>query len=354
MATKKEAGGLPHHGASELPRVTVDTYNLEIEDAEGFIGDRACKAAFTKMLEDARKVLRDSAGDPLGDIASEDVNKKKLDQYLREGDPDAAAVVQSAVEEFADELASVIRRYSRLKAWRDTETIVVGGGFIAGRVGALAVSRAEILLRSEECQIDLATVENDPDEAGLLGAVHLLPPWMLEGQDAILAVDIGGSNIRCGVVALNQHKAKDFSRASVHDMKLWRHADESELERDEAVDELGSMLRALVKKEKHLAPLIGVGCPGVIESDGSIARGAQNLPGNWESANFNLPACIRNAVPEIGKHETLVVLHNDAVVQGLSELPRMQDVTHWGVLTIGTGLGNARFTNRKPKGRDAG
>jgi hypothetical protein len=25
----------------------------------------------------------------------------------------------------------------------------------------------------------------------------------------------------------------------------------------------------------------------------------------------------------------------------------MRDVEHWGVLTIGTGLGNARFTNRK-------
>jgi hypothetical protein len=24
----------------------------------------------------------------------------------------------------------------------------------------------------------------------------------------------------------------------------------------------------------------------------------------------------------------------------------MQDVEHWGVLTIGTGLGNAHFTNR--------
>jgi hypothetical protein len=33
-------------------------------------------------------------------------------------------------------------------------------------------------------------------------------------------------------------------------------------------------------------------------------------------------------------------------VQGLSEDPFMQDVKHWGVLTIGTGLGNASFTNR--------
>jgi hypothetical protein len=42
-------------------------------------------------------------------------------------------------------------------------------------------------------------------------------------------------------------------------------------------------------------------------------------------------------------------MHNDAVVQGLSELPFMQDVRHWGVLTIGTGLGNAHFTNREPE-----
>jgi hypothetical protein len=37
------------------------------------------------------------------------------------------------------------------------------------------------------------------------------------------------------------------------------------------------------------------------------------------------------------------------VVQGLSEVPFMQDVEHWGVLTIGTGLGNARFTNREAR-----
>jgi len=41
------------------------------------------------------------------------------------------------------------------------------------------------------------------------------------------------------------------------------------------------------------------------------------------------------------------VMHNDGVAQGLAEVPFMQDVEHWGVLTIGTGLGNARFTNRK-------
>ena len=30
----------------------------------------------------------------------------------------------------------------------------------------------------------------------------------------------------------------------------------------------------------------------------------------------------------------------------------MTDVEHWGVLTIGTGLGNARFTNRAAVEKD--
>lgn len=99
-----------------------------------------------------------------------------------------------------------------------------------------------------------------------------------------------------------------------------------------------------------LASFIGIACPGVIESDGSIAKGAQNLPGNWESSKFNLPATLVEAFPQIGEHDTTIVMHNDGVVQGLSEVPFMKDVKRWGVLTIGTGLGNARFTNRNGKG----
>ncbi len=66
-----------------------------------------------------------------------------------------------------------------------------------------------------------------------------------------------------------------------------------------------------------------------------------------------MPASLTEAIPQIGNHDTAVLMHNDGVVQGLSEMPFMQDVEHWGVLTIGTGLGNASFTNRrKDKGKD--
>ena len=116
------------------------------------------------------------------------------------------------------------------------------------------------------------------------------------------------------------------------------------------VKKLVDMLETLIDRAKKegfkLAPFIGIGCPGIITKDGAIDRGAQNLPGNWESSKFHLPGAIHKAIPKIGGDETAIVMHNDAVVQGLSEVPFMTDVKRWGVLTIGTGLGNARFTNR--------
>jgi predicted NBD/HSP70 family sugar kinase len=342
---------LPTHGASTLPSVEVDSYNVEIEDEDGFVGDRASKSAFRQILDDVRKLLREAGEDPLGDKPSDDISKKKLDALLANGDSEAAAVVQSAVEEFARQLAGVIRRFLRLKAWRDTEIIVVGGGFRGSRVGELSVARAGILLKADGINVDLALIHNHPDEAGLMGAAHLLPAWMVEGYDGILAVDVGGTNIRAGIVDLQLSKAKDLSKAKVAGMELWRHQDEKGIDREDAVEGLVEMLTGLISASKkeglRLAPVIGIGCPGVILEDGSIERGAQNLPGNWESSKFNLPQAIREKITHIGEHETMVVMHNDAVVQGLSELPYLKDRRRWGVLTIGTGLGNARFSTRK-------
>jgi hypothetical protein len=103
-----------------------------------------------------------------------------------------------------------------------------------------------------------------------------------------------------------------------------------------------------LKSKFSFAPIIGVGCPGFIKEDGAIEKGAQNLPGNWESSRFNLPRSIREQLPKIGDEETLVVMHNDAVVQGLSELPNVSHRKRWAALTIGTGLGNVAYTNRNP------
>jgi predicted NBD/HSP70 family sugar kinase len=340
---------LPVHGATRLPSVDVDSYNLEIRDDEGFIGDRVTKGVFRELIEAWRKPLRKDGADPFGDQDSDALSWKQLDALLSEGDPAAAGVIQGAIEEFAQELTHVIRRFLKLKAWRDTSSVVIGGGLRGSRIGEVVIGRAAVLLKAQEIGLELTPIHNDPDEAGLIGAAHLVPSWMLKGHDSILAVDIGGTNIRAGVVELHLKRAADLAKACVWKFELWRHADEK-LTRDEAVQRLVKMLEKLIaraEKEKlSLAPFIGIGCPGRIEEDGSIARGAQNLPGNWESSKFNLPALLRDSLPKIGGHESTVLMHNDAVVQGLSEVPFMQEPEHWGVLTIGTGLGNACFTNR--------
>jgi len=350
--------GIARHGGTRLPSVDVDSFNIELKNEDGFLGDRASKGAFREIFEHWRKLLRKSGEDPFGDEPSETINKKTLDAVMVSDDTDAAAVVHSAIEEFAQELAYVTRRFLRTKAWAKTERIVVGGGFRDSRLGELAIARTGIILRAEGLEVELWPIRFHPDEAGLIGALHLAPSWIFEAHDSILAVDIGGTNIRCGVVETRWKKASDLSKAAVWTSDLWRHADD-EPTREGAVKRLAKMLKDLIAAADaeglKLAPFIGVACPGVINEDGGIEKGAQNLPGNWESSKFNFPASLIEAIPQIGDHDTAVLMHNDGVVQGLSEVPFMQDVARWGVLTIGTGLGNARFTNRrKDDGRKTG
>jgi predicted NBD/HSP70 family sugar kinase len=348
--------GIGRHGAARLPSVDVDSFNIELKDDDGFLGDRASKGAFRKILDDLRKPLKKNGDDPLGGKSAEKITKSELDAALMGEDVGAAALVHGAIEEFASELAYVTSKFLKTKAWADTERIVVGGGFRQSRVGELAIARTDVLLKAEGFNVDLVPIRFDPDEAGLIGCLHLAPSWIFEAHDSILAVDIGGTNIRCGLVETRWKKAPDLSKASVWHSELWRHADD-EPTREGAVKRLVKMLKGLIEEAEaeglKLAPFIGIACPGVINEDGSIAKGAQNLPGNWESSKFNLPASLVESIPAIGDHDTAVLMHNDGVAQGLSEVPFMQDVDHWGVLTIGTGLGNARFTNRhKDKEKD--
>jgi predicted NBD/HSP70 family sugar kinase len=343
------------HGGKVLSMVVVDAYNAEMRSAEGFVGDRASRRAFQAILDEWRERVSRSGEDPLGEKPSEELSKKHLDKVLTEGDAEAAGVVHAAIEEFAQEFAQVIRRFLKLKDWKDTEAIVVGGGLRQSRIGELAIGRTSVLLKSDGHDIALKPIRHDADHGGLIGCIQLVPGWILSGHDSILAVDIGGSNIRAGIVELRRKKSADYSQAAVGHFELWRHS-EDQPEREDTVQRLVDMLKGLIRRAEkegaNLAPFIGIGCPGVILQDGSIERGAQNLPGNWEHKSFNLPARLREAIPKIGDHETVIVMHNDAVVQGLSEVPWMRDFNHWGVLTIGTGLGNARFSNRRDDEED--
>ncbi|RYF07776.1 MAG: ROK family protein [Comamonadaceae bacterium] len=336
------------HGELALPSVSIDGYSLELREGEEFVGDNASRTAFRHMLDAWRRVFTEMAGkDPMGSKPTLEIGKQRLDEMLERDGP-AAAAIRAAQDDYALQLAHVTKRFLKHKTWKGVERVIVGGGFHQSEVGEQAINAAAKLLAEDKVPVELRTLHHHADDGGLVGWVHLAPTALLQSYDAILAVDIGGTNVRCGIVVTHLHKTPDMSKAEVVKREKWGHASEDP-KRDELVGGIVDMLEKLLAyADKHgirVAPFIGVACPGLICEDGSIAGGTQNLPGNWESMRFHLPRDLCDRLPTIGDGRTQVCLHNDAVVQGLSELPFTQDVKRWAVLTVGTGLGNATYTN---------
>ena len=130
--------GFVAHGAEELPGALLKSYNLEIKDEEGFIGDRASGRAFRAVLDEVRAQVSEVTEGP----ARQEADQGDLEEAARQDAGGwrhsiAAGVIHGAIEEFSKQLAGVVRRYLRLKTWRDTERIVVGGGIRQSRVGEL-------------------------------------------------------------------------------------------------------------------------------------------------------------------------------------------------------------------------
>src|SRR5215831_9478584 len=106
---KAEGAIVGVHAALRLPAVEIDSYNLELKDDAGFIGDRVSKKAFYALIDKWRKPLRKTGVDPFGTRESAKLGKKQLDMLLAKGDLLGAGFVHSVVEEFAQEFASVVR-----------------------------------------------------------------------------------------------------------------------------------------------------------------------------------------------------------------------------------------------------
>jgi hypothetical protein len=328
------------HGAPDVPSVRVLGYNTELRDEFGFVGDCASKRGFHAILDAHRRRLPPGR-DPFGQRPSSEISKASLDEMIS-GHGEAVVALTAAIVDFAAELTHVVWCLLTTPAWRDVRHIAVGGGMRATQVGAIAIELAGQRLREAGLPLTLRPIHHKPDEAGLIGAMYLLQAAERARFETMLAVDIGSTKVRAGVVA--------FASARAEAVSVWRHGGERPT-RDAIVGRLCGMLREHAEKSRHLAPVIGIGCPGLIGADGHIARGAQNLPQGWEEPDFNLPARIAEALPRIGGAATRVMLHNDGVIQGLSEIAWLPNVETWGILTIGTGLGNASFRRNEPAER---
>jgi hypothetical protein len=331
------------HAPALFRGLRLDAYSLDLPEGDAQFGDRASHRAFDTILAEWRRKARDGRGhDPFG--GAHRLDHDTLDEALEGRAPDAAGIVRAAVEDYAGALAAVVRRFLLLSEWHGTQRVLIGGGLRSARIGEVAVSRAAAILRAEGLGVRLAPIRHDPDEAGMIGAARLLPPPMLRGVDGVLAADLGGTSFRAGVVLPRLGVAPDLAAAGMWRSRIWKHADEK-VDRAAAVGRLAGMLGDLAGEAAaaglSLAPVVSVGIPGVIDAEGRIGRGAENLPGDWHASDFRAAQALSRLLPL----HPAVLLHNDAVCQGLSEAPFLRDVARWGVLTIGTGLGNARFTN---------
>jgi hypothetical protein len=175
-------------------------------------------------------------------------------------------------------------------------------------------------------------------------------PLLREGQCiGVLALgDKRANAFSAGEIALAE-SFRDQAAIAIENVRLFEAEQQRTRELSESLEQqtaTSEVLKVISSSPGDLEPVFAT-IPRRVGGSGSIDRGAQNLPGNWESKKFNLPLVVHSQIPRIGDEDTSIVLHNDAVVQGLSEVPYMHDVERWGILTIGTGLGNARFTNRR-------
>src|SRR5204862_453886 len=98
--------------------------------------------------------------------------------------------------------------------WKGVERVVIGGGFPESDVGERAILQAAAILQDMKQSVQLARIGHETDDGGLLGWVHLVPPPLLKRRDAILALDIGGTNARCGIGLVNASYTNKADKAT--------------------------------------------------------------------------------------------------------------------------------------------
>jgi hypothetical protein len=322
----------------------ITSYNVELHEGTGFVGDKASVSAFLALVEQRRNKLALAGPSPFGD--DEEITPEHFDAILTSGIPEQSSIAEEILAEYTERLVNAISQHLELEPWQHVTKILVGGGFDQTLAGQAAISRAGKQLASRGTVQELKLIRHKPDEAGLIGCIHLASEQDLHDAHAVLTCDIGGTNFRCGIVS-RPAGVSGLAGAKVWAADKCRHGGH-EQPRDQAVDQLNAMFLRLLDKAQNasvrLAPFVGIACPGTIRPNGQIERGAQNLPGDWEDPSFNLPRLLGERLSHLGQGENVVVcMHNDAVAQGLSEAPFMLNTQDWAIVTIGTGFGNATF-----------
>lgn len=148
-------------------------------------------------------------------------------------------------------------------------------------------------------------------------------------NDFAIGVDLGGTNLRIAAV---DERGTIGERVAI--------STNVALGRDRVIDDMCGAIERVLEKCGTSAKLygIGIGVPGIIDSETGLLRESPNLPG-W--ANYPVRAEIERRL------KTVVVLENDANVAALGEkwLGAAKEFDHMAMLTLGTGVGGGLVMN---------
>lgn len=144
-----------------------------------------------------------------------------------------------------------------------------------------------------------------------------------------LGIDIGGTNIRLGIVDKN---GKVLARHRIPTLK--------EQGKDRVIARLLRAIEFIINKKRVQVRGIGIGCPGPLDSKRGIVLSPPNLP-DWKGIPLKKIVEKRFRLP--------VVLENDANLIGLGESWRGagKNASSMVLLTLGTGIGSALIINKK-------
>ncbi len=146
-----------------------------------------------------------------------------------------------------------------------------------------------------------------------------------EGKTALIGVDLGGTNIRAGVV--EKHEIKEVSRGLIP-------------KTENPKDVVNSLIDVVKKIFNDSVAGIGIGVPGLVDQNSGLIYELTNIP-SWQ--NIELGKILRN---EFG---VPVYVNNDAncFATGECYYGAGKKFTDFVGLITGTGLGAGIISNRK-------
>jgi len=152
---------------------------------------------------------------------------------------------------------------------------------------------------------------------------------MNKKQKYAIGVDLGGSNIKLGIVS---ETGKLIQKISVRT--------EAEKGRKKVIDKIVQGINELTEKSKFNITGIGIGCPGVVTPGKGIVENPPNLPG-WDKVNIG-----KIISKEFNKS---VFVDNDANAAAIGELTfgSGKKYKSFIMITLGTGVGGGIVMNNK-------